>query len=99
MCGIAGLYDFTDKHIDKSEIVSMTKTLSHRGPNGQGFFLDGTIGLGHRRLSIFDLSDAGSQPMVSLDGNHVIIFNGEIYNWPEIRKNLKIYLTNLQLGN
>lgn len=88
MCGIAGLYDFTDKHIDKSEIVSMTETLSHRGPNGQGFFLDGTIGLGHRRLSIFDLSDAGSQPMVSLDGNHVIIFNGEIYNWPEIRKNL-----------
>tara|TARA_B100000989_G_scaffold299039_1_gene292362 strand:- start:12055 stop:13854 length:1800 start_codon:yes stop_codon:yes gene_type:complete len=67
----------------------MNDALSHRGPDGEGIYLNGPVGLGHRRLSIFDLSEAGSQPMYSNDERFVIIFNGEVYNWPEIREKLK----------
>jgi asparagine synthase (glutamine-hydrolysing) len=58
----------------------MTAVLSHRGPDADGFHVDGPLGLGHRRLAIIDLSDRSRQPMASADGRYVIVFNGEIYN-------------------
>ena len=66
----------------------MTRALSHRGPDGEGYYVDGNIGLGHRRLAIIDLS-TGSQPMCSADGNVVLVFNGEIYNYLELRAELR----------
>jgi len=66
----------------------MTDSLAHRGPNGFGVYAEGSVGLGHRRLSILDLSEAGRQPMFSDDGNLAITFNGEIYNYLEIKKEL-----------
>ena len=89
MCGIAGILDLDNKSIKKSEIQSMIDSIAHRGPNGEGIICDDSVGIGHRRLSIFDLSPAGNQPMVSPDNRFIITFNGEIYNWPEIRKELK----------
>lgn len=69
----------------KDVLEKMTRTLSYRGPDGEGFYLDGPIGLGHRRLSIIDLSDAGRQPMGNEDGSIWVTFNGEIYNFLNIR--------------
>ena len=90
MCGIVGILNIGGQSVRLSEIERMRDSLAHRGPNAAGAVCDkGRVGLGHRRLAIFDLSDAGVQPMISPDGHHIIIFNGEIYNWPEIRKFLK----------
>lgn len=66
----------------------MVHTLDHRGPDDEGYYCVECVGLGHRRLSIFDLSAAGHQPMVSADGRYQIVHNGEVYNWPEIRRQL-----------
>jgi asparagine synthase (glutamine-hydrolysing) len=89
MCGIAGFIDFRRK-TSEEVLINMTCALSHRGPDGQGIFFqeirDMQIGLGHRRLSIIDLSHAADQPM-HYDGLH-LIFNGEIYNYNEIREDL-----------
>ncbi|MDP4212584.1 MAG: asparagine synthase (glutamine-hydrolyzing) [Bacteroidota bacterium] len=88
MCGIAGFIDFKAK-AGKPELVAMTDSLTHRGPDASGYFCDQTdqysVGLGHRRLSIIDLSPAGNQPMQFLNGRYWIIFNGEIYNYAEIK--------------
>ena len=64
----------------------MTRVLAHRGPDGEGLFVEGDAGLGHRRLSIIDLSDAGRQPMTNEDGRYWIVLNGEIYNYRERRQ-------------
>ena len=89
MCGITGFIDFK-KSSSEEILVQMTGTVSHRGPDGQGVYFAGsknaTIGLGHRRLSIIDLSTAANQPM-HFEGLH-IIFNGEIYNYNEVREKL-----------
>ena len=85
MCGIAGILQLDGAAPSKDVLVKMTRTLSHRGPDGEGFYLDGAVGLGHRRLSIIDLSDAGKQPMGNEDGSIWITFNGEIYNFLNIR--------------
>src|SRR5438067_13703933 len=91
MCGITGFIGPRNKSL-KEDLISMTSALSHRGPDGEGFCIhevdDSAVGLGHRRLSIIDLSAAANQPM-HYDGLH-IIFNGEIYNYNEIRKTLII---------
>jgi asparagine synthase (glutamine-hydrolysing) len=83
MCGIIGSssnkFVFTREHIG---------CLSHRGPDGQGYFCENNVMLGHKRLAIVDLSSNGDQPMFSEDGNYVLIFNGEIYNHQDIRKEL-----------
>ncbi len=88
MCGIAGILNFDGAPVAPHEIDRMNQTLVHRGPDDDGVYCDGPLGLGTRRLSIFDLSSAGHQPMTSSDGRYVVSYNGEIYNWPEIREEL-----------
>lgn len=89
MCGIAGLYLFDgNARAERAVIERMTRALAHRGPNGQGLFVDGNIGLGHRRLSIIDL-EGGTQPMHDAASRRVIVYNGEIYNYQELRDQLR----------
>jgi asparagine synthase (glutamine-hydrolysing) len=90
MCGITGLYNFSNRHqVDEVELRSMCTTISHRGPDGDGVFIDKKygIGLGHRRLSIIDLA-LGHQPMANSEETIWIVFNGEIYNYLELKKEL-----------
>ena len=94
MCGICGYY--SRKRISEDELRAMNDTMVHRGPDDSGtlFFPAGdgyTAGLAHRRLSIIDLSPLGHQPMCSADGRLAVVFNGEIYNYPELREELKDY--------
>jgi asparagine synthase (glutamine-hydrolysing) len=84
VCGIAGIVGEADGGL----IRAMTRVLAHRGPDGEGYYLDRGIALGHRRLSIIDLA-SGQQPMTTLDGRFTIVFNGEIYNFRELRKELE----------
>ena len=86
MCGFTG---FTN-HIDNSNAVlqEMLNRIKHRGPDAEGTYIDEDIALGHRRLSIIDVSDAGTQPLYSADGNLALLFNGEIYNYQSIRQDL-----------
>ena len=88
MCGIAGILDVNSKQIDKNSLVKMTQALSHRGPDDEGYYLDNYIGLGHRRLSIIELSKLGHQPMTTDDGRLTISYNGELYNYKELRTEL-----------
>lgn len=88
MCGITGFTKSFCCTGDISLIRKMGDCIAHRGPDANGEYLDDYIGLGHRRLSIIDLSDAGNQPMVSSCGRFVIVFNGEIYNFLELRQEL-----------
>ena len=83
MCGING-FNWRDEDL----IKKMNTKITHRGPDGGGIFLDENISLGHRRLAIIDLSDKASQPMKSADGRFVITYNGELYNFKEIKKEL-----------
>jgi asparagine synthase (glutamine-hydrolysing) len=88
MCGITGIINFKNNPVLKSQISDMMQAQKHRGPDDQGIFLDNNIGLGFVRLSIIDLSSAGHQPMESHDGRFVIVFNGEIFNYIELREEL-----------
>lgn len=94
MCGIAGVYSFDQSgfKVNEDYIIKMRDTMSHRGPDGAGTWIseDKKIGLGHRRLSIIDLTDEASQPMSTQDDSLQIVFNGEIYNHAEIRRELEI---------
>lgn len=74
--------------MDRDRLVGMLREVEHRGPDGEGVWVDESVGLGHRRLAIVDLSETGKQPMVSPDGRFVITFNGEIYNYQELREQL-----------
>jgi asparagine synthase (glutamine-hydrolysing) len=89
MCGICGIINFNKERITEAPILGMMKSMKHRGPDDEGVFIKDNIGLGFVRLSIIDLSYAGHQPMISKDGRYVIIFNGEIYNYIELREKLK----------
>ncbi len=93
MCGIAGFWTQkgNNKEALKEEIIKMTKTLAHRGPDDEGFYIDekADITLGHRRLSILDLSPKGHQPMISFSGRYIIVYNGEVYNYKELRKEIE----------
>jgi asparagine synthase (glutamine-hydrolysing) len=85
MCGIAGIYNFrTQEPVSPRLLKAMTDALVHRGPDDEGFYVSGGVGLGHRRLSIIDLA-AGHQPMTNEDGTIWVAFNGEIYNFSELR--------------
>lgn len=89
MCGLTGLLSRTASATDMAATVQfMTSSLHHRGPDGEGIWTDEGVALGHRRLAIIDLSDAGAQPMHSECGRYVIVFNGEIYNHTELRDQL-----------
>jgi asparagine synthase (glutamine-hydrolysing) len=88
MCGIAGLYRFEEPSKDSELVTKMVETLSHRGPDGGGIETEGFVTFGHRRLSIIDLT-SGGQPMRSHCGGVLITFNGEIYNYLELRKDLE----------
>lgn len=93
MCGISGFYSSSFKH-HAAALQQMTDTLSHRGPDADNYFFEakktGHIGLGHRRLSIIDLSAEANQPFYSKDGRYVMVFNGEIYNYQSISQQLKL---------
>ncbi len=87
MCGIVGIINKNDTTVNLNDLKRMTDVIRHRGPDGEGHFIDTTVGFGHRRLAIIDLSEAGHQPMEK-DGL-TITFNGEIYNYIEIRQELE----------
>ncbi len=89
MCGIAGLIALNGSGIDPVQLDRLTDALAHRGPDGRGTVISGSVGLGHRRLSILDLTNAASQPMISNDESVAIVFNGEIYNFQELRSDLQ----------
>jgi asparagine synthase (glutamine-hydrolysing) len=89
MCGIAGLFHLeTAKPVDPARVQLMTDALAHRGPDGSGVWTAQGVGLGHRRLSIIDLG-GGAQPMTSADGEITVTFNGEIYNFLDVRRELE----------
>jgi|SaaInlV_125m_DNA_1040241.scaffolds.fasta_scaffold06532_3 asparagine synthase (glutamine-hydrolysing) len=87
MCGIVGYY--SNNPNNESHIQDALKLLHHRGPDNSGYYSDGDLILGHVRLSILDLSESGNQPFISADGKYVIVFNGEVYNFQEIKTKLE----------
>lgn len=89
MCGICGQLRFSGEPVRPEIIRAMMATIRHRGPDSDGQFVRGAVGLGHLRLSIIDLTDAGRQPMPSPDGSKWIVFNGEIYNYAELKRELE----------
>src|SRR6266705_1191992 len=89
MCGIAGQFNFQRREpVERETIVRMAHSIAHRGPDDEGFFIAGPVGLGFRRLSIIDLA-GGHQPMSDAEETVWIIFNGEIYNYKELRAELQ----------
>jgi asparagine synthase (glutamine-hydrolysing) len=89
MCGIVGFLNLNGAAADERIVVAMRDALVHRGPDGKGTHVDGALALGHRRLAIIDLTDAATQPMLSPDGRIVLVYNGEIYNFRELRRELE----------
>ena len=89
MCGIAGIFHRNGAPASQAVLHRMTTAIAHRGPDGEGHYVNQSIGLGHRRLSIIDLSPAGHQPMMTPDGRYVISYNGEVYNFQELRLELE----------
>ena len=90
MCGIAGILNFNREPVAHNQIKAMTDILIHRGPDGEGQYIDQNVGLGHRRLAIIDLSLAGHQPMQTRNGRFIITYNGEVYNFKELRMQLEV---------
>src|SRR6185436_3169700 len=88
MCGIAGLIDPTGNPVDRDVVRAMTAALHRRGPDGAAYWFGRGVGLGHRRLKVIDLSDAAAQPMGNEDGRIQLVFNGEIYNFADLRAEL-----------
>ncbi|RYY15407.1 MAG: asparagine synthetase B, partial [Chitinophagaceae bacterium] len=90
MCGIAGIISPDNTILTRQNLGLMTDAMSHRGPDGEGFWISrsGKAGFGHRRLAIIDLSENGAQPM-HFEDRYTIVYNGEIYNYKELRKELE----------
>nr|WP_136251728.1 asparagine synthase (glutamine-hydrolyzing) [Ningiella ruwaisensis] len=88
MCGIAGFLTQNYPQLSEGHLLDMGNSIQHRGPDAKGEYLNEHVGLCHRRLSILDLTEAGNQPMFSEDGSIAIVFNGEIYNYPELKAEL-----------
>jgi asparagine synthase (glutamine-hydrolysing) len=89
MCGVAGIFNLDGAPVSPVVLGRMTDMLTHRGPDDRGTHVDGTLGLGHRRLSIIDLTTAGHQPISTPDGRFVLSYNGEVYNFAELRTELE----------
>jgi asparagine synthase (glutamine-hydrolysing) len=87
MCGIAGILRFDGATVDRTVLLRMAGLLAHRGPDGEGFHIEGGVGLAHRRLAIIDPA-GGQQPFVDRESGHAITYNGEVYNFIEIRRDL-----------
>lgn len=88
MCGICGVINFDGEQVTKSSLLAMMASMKHRGPDDEGVFFQKNVGLGHVRLSIIDLSDDGKQPFASDDDRYQLVFNGEIYNYLELKNTL-----------
>ena len=93
MCGIAGIAFYSDHQKAESSVRKMTQAIQHRGPDASGLWVHPSCVLGHRRLSIIDTSEAGNQPFHAEDGTISLVFNGEIYNYLELRDELKHHHT------
>jgi asparagine synthase (glutamine-hydrolysing) len=89
MCGFVAMVGFNGVRADPGTIERMAETIRHRGPDEHGYYVNGSVGFGFRRLSILDLSSSGHQPMWSPDGRVLLVFNGEIYNYVELRRELQ----------
>jgi asparagine synthase (glutamine-hydrolysing) len=89
MCGIVGVLNLDGEPVDRGLLERMTDAIAHRGPDAEGCFLDAQVGLGNRRLAIIDLSPVGAQPIANEDGRLVLTYNGEIYNFRELRRVLE----------
>ena len=89
MCGITGLIHCDGAPVSPQILQKMTDAIAHRGPDGEGHWIEGNVGLGHRRLAIIDLSPAGHQPMISSTHRYVLSYNGEVYNFRELRTELE----------
>ena len=89
MCGIAGLINLDGTPVSPEALRRMTDAVAHRGPDGEGHWIEANVGIGHRRLAIIDLSPAGHQPMASADHRYLLSYNGEVYNFRELRAELE----------
>ncbi|PCJ29656.1 MAG: asparagine synthase (glutamine-hydrolyzing) [Moraxellaceae bacterium] len=89
MCGIAGFWNLDKKPADTAAVEAMLDQIIHRGPDDRGIWSNKSVGLGHQRLSILDLSDRGHQPFITADKQGIIVYNGEVYNYPELRSQLE----------
>lgn len=89
MCGLTGIFNVNQQPVSLQVIKQMTQAIKHRGPDGQGFFLENNIGLGHQRLSILDTSELGAQPMISKNQDWIVVFNGCVYNFLSLRLELR----------
>jgi asparagine synthase (glutamine-hydrolysing) len=89
MCGISGIINFQGEAVSKEAIRTMMQSMKYRGPDDEGLFAEDNVGLGFVRLSILDLSPSGHQPMFSPDGRYVLVFNGEIFNYLELKEELR----------
>jgi asparagine synthase (glutamine-hydrolysing) len=89
MCGITGVINLNGNPVLPAILQKMTDSIAHRGPDGEGHWIEGNVGMGHRRLAIIDLSPAGHQPMITSDQRYVLSFNGEIYNFRDLRAELE----------
>ena len=89
MCGITGIFDLDGRRgINRGLLEAMNRSQTHRGPDGEGYHLEPGVGLGHRRLSIIDI-EGGHQPLFNEDGSVAVTYNGEIYNFREVRQELE----------
>ncbi len=86
MCGIAGIWRWDGQPVEEDRLLRMAQAIAHRGPDGEGIWQEGGVGFVHRRLAIIDTSSRGAQPMISADERYVVTFNGEIYNYQELRR-------------
>src|SRR5690349_10620957 len=87
MCAIAGLIRFDGAPVERDHLARMAQAQKHRGPDGEGIWSEGSVGLAHRRLAIIDLSTAAAQPMRAPSGE-VLVYNGEVYNFKELQREL-----------
>lgn len=88
MCGISGIFNFNKEPVDKNKLGKMNEIIHHRGPDGNGLFIDDNLGIGSNRLAIIDLREIADQPMFDYTGRYVIVYNGEIFNYLELREEL-----------
>ena len=89
MCGIAGYINLDGKPASSNIVRAMCNAIAHRGPDGEGQIVSGTVGFGHRRLAIIDLSSLAHQPMVTRDDDLILTYNGEVYNFNELTSQLE----------